>query len=100
MRKLSSDMPGGLDWNELEARAQREVDRVLRSLPKPLAERARLLPITFERQPNAALVADGIEGGAGFGLNLNGFLVLPAGSGRSTSSALRSISGIGLFEGA
>src|SRR5688572_15821594 len=54
-------MLGGTDWAELEARARREVDRVLRSLPKPLAERACLLPITFERQPNAALVADGIE---------------------------------------
>lgn len=34
---------------------------MLRSLPKPLLERARNLPITYERQPNDALVADGIE---------------------------------------
>lgn len=34
---------------------------MLRSLPKPLQERARSLPVTFERQPNEALTADGIE---------------------------------------
>ena len=49
------------DWTKWETRARAEVERVLRSLPKPLAERARALPITFERQPSAALVADGIE---------------------------------------
>jgi len=41
--------------------ARREVDRVVRSLPKPLRERARELPVTYERQPNKGLVADGIE---------------------------------------
>jgi predicted Zn-dependent protease with MMP-like domain len=49
------------EWTKWQARAQREVERVLRSLPKPLRERARKLPVTFERQPNEALVADGIE---------------------------------------
>jgi predicted Zn-dependent protease with MMP-like domain len=49
------------NWAQLEARARREVDRVVRSLPKPLRERARDLPVTYERQPNDALVADGIE---------------------------------------
>jgi len=49
------------NWAQLEARARREVDRVIRSLPKPLRERARDLPVTYERQPNDALVADGIE---------------------------------------
>jgi predicted Zn-dependent protease with MMP-like domain len=49
------------EWNKWQARARREVDRVLRSLPKPLQERARALPVTFERRPNDALVADGIE---------------------------------------
>lgn len=49
------------DWTQLQARAQREVDRVRRSLPKPLRERARELPVTYERQPNDRLVAEGIE---------------------------------------
>ena len=30
-------------------------------LPKPLRKRAKELPVTFERQPNADLQADGIE---------------------------------------
>lgn len=38
-----------------------EVERVLASLPKPLRERAEKLPVTCERFPNEALVADGIE---------------------------------------
>jgi hypothetical protein len=33
----------------------------LAALPKPLRERAEKLPVTFERQPNADLQADGIE---------------------------------------
>jgi predicted Zn-dependent protease with MMP-like domain len=49
------------DWAVLKARANREVERVLRSLPKPLCERARDLPVTYEQEPNAALVSDGIE---------------------------------------
>ena len=49
------------DWPKLEARARREVERVLRSLPKPLRERARSLPVSFEHVPNEAIVADGIE---------------------------------------
>ncbi|HKQ37963.1 MAG TPA: metallopeptidase family protein [Verrucomicrobiae bacterium] len=53
-------MPAG-NWAQLETRARREVDRVIRSLPKPLREKARKLPVTYERQPNDALVADGIE---------------------------------------
>jgi predicted Zn-dependent protease with MMP-like domain len=49
------------DWAKLEARARREVERVLRSLPTPLRERARSLPVSFEQVPNEAIVADGIE---------------------------------------
>lgn len=49
------------DWLKLEARARREVERVLRSLPKPLRERARSLPVSYEHVPNEAIVADGIE---------------------------------------
>ena len=54
-------MAGDADWTALQTRAQREVDRVLRSLPKPLRERASGLPVTYEQQPNDALIADGIE---------------------------------------
>ncbi len=50
-----------LDLAKLEAFARREVSHVLRSLPKPLREKAADLPVTYERQPNDALVAEGIE---------------------------------------
>ena len=56
---IERDMP--LDWTKLQSRAGREVERVLRSLPEPLRERARALPVTFEHQPNESLIADGIE---------------------------------------
>ena len=41
--------------------ASAEVEMTLAVLPKPLRERAKKLPVTFERQPNADLQADGIE---------------------------------------
>ena len=41
--------------------AAAEVEVTLTALPKPLRERAEKLPVTFERQPNAGLQADGIE---------------------------------------
>jgi len=41
--------------------ASKEVEATLAALPKPLLERAEKLPVTFERQPNADLQADGIE---------------------------------------
>ena len=41
--------------------ALEEVEATLAALPKPLRERAEKLPVTFERQPNAGLQADGIE---------------------------------------
>jgi len=49
------------DWEKLCALASEEVERTLGALPKPLCERARQLPVTFERVPNAGLQADGIE---------------------------------------
>jgi predicted Zn-dependent protease with MMP-like domain len=49
------------DWKKLCAVASAEVEATLRALPKPLRERAEKLPVTFERQPNAGLQADGIE---------------------------------------
>ena len=50
-----------LDWPKLERLALEEVEATLAELPIPLRERAKPLPVTFERVPNAGLVADGIE---------------------------------------
>jgi predicted Zn-dependent protease with MMP-like domain len=50
-----------LDWEKLYAVASAEVEKTLAALPKPLRVRAEKLPVTFERQPNADLQADGIE---------------------------------------
>lgn len=49
------------NWKKLQALALTEVEVTLEVLPKPLRERAEKLPVTFERQPNAGLQADGIE---------------------------------------
>jgi predicted Zn-dependent protease with MMP-like domain len=49
------------DWKKLEALALAEVEATLAALPAPLRERAQKLPVTFERRPNHALQADGIE---------------------------------------
>ena len=48
-------------WNQLRELALQEVEATLAELPAPLRERARQLPITFERAPNASLITDGIE---------------------------------------
>jgi predicted Zn-dependent protease with MMP-like domain len=50
-----------LDWEKLCVMASDEVERMLAALPRPLGERTEKLPVTFERQPNADLQADGIE---------------------------------------
>ena len=50
-----------LNWKKLCAVASREVEGTLASLPKPLRERAKKLPVTLECRPNAGLRADGIE---------------------------------------
>jgi predicted Zn-dependent protease with MMP-like domain len=49
------------DWKILCKIASAEVEMTLAALPKPLRMRAEKLPVTFERQPNADLQADGIE---------------------------------------
>lgn len=49
------------NWKTLRELALAEVEATLAVLPKPLRERAEKLPVTFERQPNAGLQADGIE---------------------------------------
>jgi predicted Zn-dependent protease with MMP-like domain len=41
--------------------ALEEIEATLAALPKPLRERAEKLPVTFDRQPNAGLQADGIK---------------------------------------
>jgi len=41
--------------------ASEEVEATLLALPKPLRERAKELPVTLERIPNAGLQEDGIE---------------------------------------
>ena len=50
-----------LNWEKLCAVASEEVEATLTALPEPLRERAKKLPVTFERIPNAGLQADGIE---------------------------------------
>jgi predicted Zn-dependent protease with MMP-like domain len=50
-----------LDWKKLHGLALAEVEETLAALPAPLRERAKALPVTFERLPNAAHRRDGIE---------------------------------------
>lgn len=47
-------------WDKLKQLAAAEVEATLAELPAPLRERARQLPVTFERLPNRGLIADGI----------------------------------------
>ena len=49
------------NWNNLQRVALAEVEATLAALPAPLRDRARELPVTFERVPNAGLQADGVE---------------------------------------
>ena len=49
------------NWQHLQKQALAEVEATLKALPEPLREHAEKLPVTFERQPNAGLQADGIE---------------------------------------
>ena len=48
-------------WDHLHALAVEEVEATLKDLPDELLEKARALPVTMERVPNAGLQADGIE---------------------------------------
>jgi predicted Zn-dependent protease with MMP-like domain len=50
-----------LNWKDLCDIASTEVEGSLMKLPAPLREEAKLLPITFERIPNAELLEEGIE---------------------------------------
>jgi predicted Zn-dependent protease with MMP-like domain len=49
------------NWEKMCRLASGEVETTLAALPEPLRERVGKLPVTFERQPNAGLQADGIE---------------------------------------
>jgi predicted Zn-dependent protease with MMP-like domain len=49
------------NWEKFCQMASREIEATLAALPKPLRAQAEKLPVTFERQPNADLQADGIE---------------------------------------
>lgn len=49
------------EWRKLEALALAELEATLAELPAPLREKAKALPITLERHPNAAHRRDGIE---------------------------------------
>jgi len=46
-------------WEKLRRLATAEVEATLGALPPALRQRARQLPVTFERRPNRALQADG-----------------------------------------
>jgi len=48
-------------WDQLKQLALAEVEATLAALPAALRERAGALPVTFERVPNPAFVAEGIE---------------------------------------
>jgi predicted Zn-dependent protease with MMP-like domain len=50
-----------LDLQKLRALALEEIEAILADLPAPLRERAKPLPVTLQRRPQAALVRDGIE---------------------------------------
>jgi len=50
-----------VEQKHLQALAFAEVKATLAALPAPLQERAKALPVTFERRPNAAHRRDGIE---------------------------------------
>jgi len=48
-------------WKRLELAALEEIDRVLKSLPRPLRQKAQAVPITLEPVPGPDLVKDGLE---------------------------------------
>jgi predicted Zn-dependent protease with MMP-like domain len=48
-------------WPSLLEIAQAEIEATLRKLPRPLREQAGAVPVIYEPDPNAALVADGWE---------------------------------------
>jgi predicted Zn-dependent protease with MMP-like domain len=49
------------NWEKMCRLASKEIEMTLATLPKPLRAQAEKLPVTFERQPDSDLQADGIE---------------------------------------
>ena len=49
------------DWKKLSEIASNEVESTLKSIPKPLREKALGLVVTFEQKPSRELQKDGIE---------------------------------------
>ncbi len=49
-----------MSWERLHAIALAAVEDTLETLPEAVRVKARSLPVTFERRPNAGLQADGI----------------------------------------
>lgn len=49
-----------MDWDRLSTLALEEVEATISELPEVLQEKAKALPVTFERQPNAEFQAEGI----------------------------------------
>lgn len=49
------------NWTQLLSLAQEEVQGTLEALPAELRERARPLPVVYERVPSAELLADAVE---------------------------------------
>jgi len=71
--------------SELHRLARAEVEAILAELPEPLREKAKALPVTYARRPNAAQRHDGIEAdtlglflGSGFADEESAALPLPA----------------------
>lgn len=58
---MSHEEAASPTWSERVAWAREEVQATLKALPKKLRAEAEKLPVTYERRPSAALVADGIE---------------------------------------
>lgn len=48
------------EWQTLQTLALQQLEATLAELPAPLREKARALPVTLERWPNAAHRRDGI----------------------------------------
>jgi predicted Zn-dependent protease with MMP-like domain len=61
-----------MNWERVLDRARSEVARTLASLPPDLHERAKALPVTYERVPGAAVLQDGEESNELLGLFVGG----------------------------
>ncbi len=73
------------DLRHLRALAEAEVRATMALLPSRLRRHARALPVTYERRPNEAIVADGFDPdllglfvGAPFGEGESGAIDVPA----------------------